>query len=70
MSDGSKKTYLFISGAIFGIVAILHLVRVINGWDFVLGPWSLPMFFSWAGTIGPGLLSVWAFTLASRNGVD
>lgn len=70
MSDGSKKTYLHISGTIFGIVAILHLVRVISGWDFVLGPWSIPMFISWAGTIGPGLLSVWAFILASKNGVD
>lgn len=66
MRDGGKKTYLFISATIFGIVAILHLLRVISGWDFVLGPWSLPMFFSWAGTIGAGFLSAWAFTLALK----
>ncbi len=70
MSKDSKTAYLYISGTIFGIVAILHLVRVINGWDFVLGPWSLPMIVSWLGTIGPGFLSVWAFMLASKNVVD
>jgi len=67
MSDGNSKAYLYISGTVFGIVAILHLVRVVLGWDFVLGPWSLPMYISILGTIGPGLLSAWAFTLASRR---
>jgi hypothetical protein len=70
MSDGNSKAYLYISGIIFAIVAIIHLIRVVNGWDFVLGPWSLPMFFSILGTIGPGLLSAWAFTIASSSTAD
>ena len=70
MSDGNSKAYLYISGTVFGIVAIIHLVRVVLGWDFVLGPWSLPMLFSILGTIGAGLLSTWAFTLASKRATD
>ena len=67
MSDGNSNAYLYISGTVFGIVAIIHLLRVVLGWDFVLGPWSLPMLFSILGTIGPGLLSAWAFILASKS---
>ena len=62
----SPRAYLVISGTIFGIVAILHLLRVVNGWAFVLGPWSIPMSASWFGTLVPALLCVWALRLASR----
>jgi len=62
----SSRTYLVISGTVFGIVAVLHLLRVVNGWVMVLGPWSAPMWVSWLGTIGPAVLCVWAFRLATR----
>jgi acyl-CoA reductase-like NAD-dependent aldehyde dehydrogenase len=58
------RTYLIISGCIFGIVAILHLLRVVNGWTLVLGPWTVPMWVSWVGTIVPALLCGWAFRLS------
>jgi hypothetical protein len=62
----NARAYPVISGVIFGVVAILHLIRVVNGWAFQLGPWSLPMWISWLGTIGPAVLCVWAIRLASR----
>ena len=63
----NHRTYVRISGTIFGIVAILHLLRVVNGWPLELGPRSVPMWISWCGTIGPAILCVWAFRLASRS---
>jgi hypothetical protein len=60
------KTYFLLSGVIFCLVALLHAIRVINGYELVIGPWNAPMFVSWIGTIGPGLLSVWAFALARK----
>jgi len=63
----NARTYLVISSVIFGIVAILHFIRVMNGWDFQLGPWSLPMWVSWGGTVGPAVLCLWALRLASRR---
>ena len=38
--------YLITSALIFAAVAILHLLRLINGWDFVLGSWSIPRWVS------------------------
>jgi hypothetical protein len=59
------RSYLLVSGAVFAVVAALHLLRVVNGWNFVIGPWDLPMWVSWLGASGPGLLAAWAFRLAA-----
>ena len=67
MKGMSPRAYLIISGTIFGIVAVLHLLRVVNSWDLVLGPWSAPMWVSWLGTLVPAVLCVWALRLASLN---
>ncbi|NIO11475.1 MAG: hypothetical protein GTO40_27030 [Deltaproteobacteria bacterium] len=61
------SAYLVISGVIFGLVALLHVLRVVNSWSFQLGPWWVPMGASWIGIIVPLLLCVWAFWLASRS---
>ena len=63
----NARPYLLISGVIFGLVAVLHLLRVVNGWSLVVGTWSAPMWASWAGTVVPAVLSVWACRLAARG---
>jgi hypothetical protein len=63
----SSRCYLAISGVIFGIVAVLHLLRVVNGWALVLGPWSAPMWVSWLGIVVPAILCIWAIRLATRS---
>ena len=61
----STQPYLTISGVIFALVAIVHLVRALSGWDFVIGDWEVPMWGSWLGFLLPGALSVWAYRLRS-----
>ena len=67
MNSPRLRTYLIISGVIFALVALGHLLRVLNGWDFVLGPWSLPLWFSWGATLVPAALAVWALRLATTR---
>ncbi len=67
MSGEESRVYLFVSGLMFAVIALLHLLRLVNGWQLELGPWSLPMWVSWGGAIGPGLLSAWGFRLATRG---
>ena len=62
----SYRAYLVISGTIFGIVAIVHVFRVINNWTVVIGPWTVSIWVSWLGMVVPAFLCVWAFRLASR----
>ena len=63
----NRRVYLVISGIIFGVVAVLHLLRVVNSWAFQLGPWWIPMWASWFGMLVPALLCLWAFWLATRS---
>ena len=57
------KAYLFTTGTIFGLMAIVHIWRAIAEWHnpdlgFILGMAALIAI--------PGLLSVWAWRLFSR----
>ena len=62
----NDRSFLVVSGTVFGFVAVLHLLRVVNGWAVMVGPWWVPMGVSWFGTIFPAILCVWAFRSASR----
>ena len=58
------KAYLRISGTIFGVVALLHLARLIWQLPVQAGPWSIPVWVSAGGLVATGTLCVWAFRLA------
>ena len=57
------KAYLLISGIIFGLVAILHLVRLVRQMPVQLGGWAFPMRLSWGGLVAAAILCIWAFRL-------
>lgn len=60
------KTYLLVSGTIFGIVALLHLLRLAFGWPAEIAGWSVPGWVSWAALAAAALLAGWAFRLLAR----
>jgi hypothetical protein len=59
--------YLHITGAIFGIVAIVHILRLAFGWPAEIAGWSVPMWVSWVAIVLAGALCIWAFRLAART---
>ena len=63
----NAQIYLVISGIIFGIVSLLHLVRAINGWPFVFGLVDIPIAASWVGFLVTAVLCGWALWLASSS---
>jgi hypothetical protein len=62
----STKPYLVVSGLVFGVVAVVHLARIVAEWPFVVGPFAMPVWVSWGGLFAAGTLSVWAFRLSRR----
>ena len=62
----ASRAYFTVSALIFGLVAILHLLRSLNRWVFQIGPLILPPWLSWIGMIFAVALSVWGFRLARR----
>ena len=63
METTSIQGFLLIAGVIFGSVSIIHLVRALYAWGFVIGPMNLPIAVSWLGFIVTLSLSAWAFLL-------
>ena len=57
------KDYLRASGILFTFVALVHLIRIFNGWSFSIGDMMIPMWASWLGVIIPGALAFWSFNL-------
>ncbi len=59
----NHKTYMKASTAIFGFLALLHLARVLFGWDAVVGGWDVPMWVSWVAVLGAGFLAYSGYKL-------
>lgn len=52
-----KKTYLSITTVIFGVVAFVHLYRIVTGMDVVISQWTAPIWVSWLGFVVGGYLA-------------
>lgn len=61
-----KNKSLLIAAIIFGVVAILHLLRSIFSFDIVIGSFNVPLYFSYIGVVVAGYLC-WNMYKASRN---
>ncbi|MEI6174051.1 MAG: hypothetical protein WCR01_09885 [Bacteroidota bacterium] len=68
MSINSKILGLRVSGTIFGIVAMLHFLRVATGVPMVIAGWMLPTWVNVIGFAGSGLLCVWLWLLSVSRG--
>ncbi len=54
-----NKSYAIVSAILFGIVALLHLLRGFLGWEVAIGDYMLPVTDSWA-VFGVAIcLAVW-----------
>ena len=62
-----QKTFTIVAGAIFALVALLHVLRILMGWPAVIGGWNVPMWVSWIGLVVAGGLSYFGLSLAMRR---
>lgn len=62
----NKDTALKVAGVIFGLLALIHLLRLILGWDFIVAGYMFPMFVSAIGFIVTLGLSIWMFSASRR----
>jgi hypothetical protein len=57
------RAYLKISGALFGLIALAHLLRLFRHWPIDLAGHMVPLWASWLGLLLAGGLSIWALRL-------
>ena len=63
----TEKTFATIAAAIFAVVALLHLLRLVMGWSVMIDAWTVPMWVSWVGLVVAGGLSYYGAQLAMRS---
>ena len=52
----NHKNYFTVTSVIFLLVAIMHGLRIVSGWQAEIGGWMVPMWASWvAVVVGLGL---------------
>jgi hypothetical protein len=52
----NQRSFSLIAGIIFIIIAFLHLLRIIYGWDPVVEGWTVPKWLSWVALVVFGYL--------------
>jgi hypothetical protein len=55
------KSYAIVSALIFAVVALAHLVRLLNRWPVVIGPYQVPMNVSWVALVVSAVIAIWGF---------
>src|SRR5215469_15178330 len=62
-----SNSYAVVSGLIFALVAVGHVVRLVNQWTVQIGPYNVSMNVSWAALVVSALIAIWGFTQVSSR---
>ena len=61
MSALDQRAYNTITAAIFAVIAVLHLLRIIFGWPAQIGGLDIPLWASWLALVVTGALAYFGF---------
>jgi hypothetical protein len=60
------RAYLMVSRALFALIALFHLSRMLTHWSAVVGGWAAPLWVSGLGFVVAGALSIRGTQLSRR----
>ena len=60
------RFYLRASGALFGLIALGHLLRLLYRVPAEIGQWVIPLWVSVIGLLVPAAFALWAFRLVRQ----
>lgn len=52
-----------VAGVVFGVIAAVHAMRILFGWEAIIGGWTVPQAVSWVALFVFGALALSAFRL-------
>lgn len=61
-----SKPFTWIAAAIFAVMALIHVYRLVTHFQIILGSHTIPMWVSYVGVIIPALLS-WMLCREARG---
>ena len=63
----NQRSFSLLAGIIFTIIALLHVLRIIYGWDPVVEGWTVPKWISWVALIVSGYLGYEGLRLTIKS---
>lgn len=63
----NNRNYNAVSGAVFVLVALMHIWRFVLDLPFQIGDWRVSRSLSLLGALGAGALAIWAFANVRSN---
>ena len=60
----SNKTYLRTTSFIFLVIVVLHLLRIVDGWEAVIGGYNLPLWISVVAVLLAGFLAFYGYKIS------
>ena len=64
----NTRAYAFTSSIIFFLVALMHLLRLIQQWNVIINGWYVPAWVSIVSLLVAGFLSLQGFRLFRQGG--
>ena len=61
-----SNSYAFVSGGVFGIIAVLQAIRAVLQVPAQVGSQAIPVWISWLAVVIAGSLCAWAFRTARQ----
>ena len=62
-----QGAFLLVISSIFALIALLHAMRLIYGWDVTIGGWAVPVWVSAAGFLIAGYLAIQGLLLKRKQ---
>jgi hypothetical protein len=59
-----QRTFFLITATLFSLIALLHALRLLRGWQVTIGDMMIPLWVSWVGLIVAGYLTYEGFKLS------
>ncbi len=59
----NQKTFSTVTLVIFSLIALLHVLRLVYGWNAVIAGWEVPMWLSGLSVVLAGYLAYSVFKL-------
>ena len=63
----SQRTFLLTVAAFFSLIGLLHLLRLVFGWEANIGGLIVPMWASWVAILVAGYLAYEGLRLGKRS---
>jgi len=60
----TQRTFFLITATLFSLIALLHALRLLRGWQVTIGDMMIPLWVSWVGLIVAGYLAYEGFRLS------